>query len=108
MRIGAERVAQAVGTQNIAAFGLKYTLSSAPNILRDIDILLNGGAVIEVGGGPTEGLNLFKFDSKSVALTEYARNEQVQAYFYYAPGTRHSVIDAALQYLPVANVRPIP
>ncbi|MBI1834993.1 MAG: hypothetical protein HYR92_04430 [Burkholderiales bacterium] len=73
----------------------------------DIDVIDPAGNLIAVGG-PAKAGNLSNFVRGLYVYAETAASRGVKAYFYYAPGTPQSVIDAAVKVLGSDFVKPIP
>ena len=73
----------------------------------DVDVTDTVGNLIAVGG-PAKANNLGSFVQSLMIYSETAAQRGVSAYFYYAPGTPQSVINAATRVLGASYVRPIP
>jgi filamentous hemagglutinin len=59
-------------------------------------------------GGPAKAKNLGSFVQSLTIYSQTAATRGVDAYFYYAEGTLHSVINAATKVLGPNFVKPIP
>ena len=73
----------------------------------DVDVTDPAGNLIAVGG-PAKADNLGNFVRGLMVYSETATARGVSAYFYYAPNTPHTVIDAATKVLGPGFVKPIP
>ncbi len=73
----------------------------------DVDVTDPAGNLIAVGG-PAKADNLGNFVRGLMVYSETATARGVSAYFYYAPNTPQTVIDAATKVLGPGFVKPIP
>ena len=73
----------------------------------DVDVTDPAGNLIAVGG-PAKADNLGTFVRGLMVYSETATARGVSAYFYYAPNTPQTVIDAATKVLGPGFVKPIP
>lgn len=73
----------------------------------DVDVTDPAGNLIAVGG-PAKADNLGNFVRGLLVYSETATARGVSAYFYYAPNTPQTVIDAATKVLGPGFVKPIP
>ncbi|MDO5288360.1 MAG: LysM domain-containing protein [Pseudomonadota bacterium] len=73
----------------------------------DVDVIDPAGNLYAVGG-PAKANNMGNFIRGLMIYSETAAARGVNAYFYYAPNTPQTVIDAAIRVLGPKFVKPIP
>jgi hypothetical protein len=96
-----QAVADAVGGR------ISGELIKTANGKTDIDVIDAAGNIYAVGGA-AKARDLGNFQRVLRVYSETAETRGVEAYFYYAPGTPQSVIDAAIKVLGPNFVKPIP
>jgi hypothetical protein len=99
-----QKVIDSFGDQVIAK-GMKIKVPGVGST--DVDVVLTGSRFIEVGG-PAKAYKMSEFGTQLKVLSEYAKLQQGQAYFYYAEGTPQAAIDLAMKWFGKDNVIPIP